>query len=422
MLIKKVFAGRIELHKDSLTGEEVIDYDFLGKKLYPPKKLKQTDASKAFARLWQEIDSLYYPGKKESSYSPSSIRSGGGSQKQPCMVKMFYTDSKVTHRNFLREYMTQATKKGVEEKPVLFNDEYEEVPEEAILEYEKNMVDLGFKFIISPESQRVPMKQLVRQYVHNLEEMTGYKFRWFAATHTDTGHIHSHLLINGVDKNGKEVRFPPNVIKELARSMASNICTDLIGARSREQIENARRNLPKARRWTKIDERIAEQGGYVKFKMAKLVAGNEYEASKVTSDDTEIQRLTTLVELGLALKYEKMNPPVYYLEKNWQEKLRYIGRYTTYLEARKKLRWTPYYNLEMYSGETGQIEGIVTQVHNMDDEGVWNNAVIIENKRLGRAWYVPTRIKLSDEEIGKFISVRAEKNQKGKLRPLITIH
>lgn len=415
--------GRTRLHKDSITGEEVIDYDFLGKKLYPPKKLKQTDAGKAFARLWQEIDSLYYPGKKESSYSSSAIHSGGGgSQKQPCMVKMFYTDSKVTHRNFLREYMTQATKKEVEDKPVLFNDEYEEVPEEAILEYEENMVDLGFKFIISPESQRVPMKQLVRQYVHNLEEMTGYKFRWFAATHTDTGHIHSHLLINGVDKNGKKVRFPPNVIKELARSMASNICTDLIGARSREQIENARRNLPKAKRWTKIDERIAEQGGYVKFERAKLVAGNEYEASKITGDDTEIQRLTTLVELGLALKYEKMNPPVYYLEKNWQEKLRYIGRYTTYLEARKKLRWTPYYNLEMYSGETGQIEGIVTQVHNMDDEGVWNNAVIIENKRLGKAWYVPTRIKLSDEEIGKFISVRAEKNQRGKLRPLITIH
>ena len=54
--------------------------------------------------------------------------------------------------------------------------------------------------------------------------------------------------------------------------------------------------------------------------------------------------------------------------------------------------------------------------------GVRNNAVIIESRRLCRAWYVPTRIKLSDEEIGKFISVRAEKNQKGKLRPLITIH
>ena len=34
------------MHKDSITGEEVIDYDFLGKKLYPPKKLKMTDAGK----------------------------------------------------------------------------------------------------------------------------------------------------------------------------------------------------------------------------------------------------------------------------------------------------------------------------------------------------------------------------------------
>ena len=34
------------MHKDEITGEEVIDYDFLGKKLYPPKKLKMTDAGK----------------------------------------------------------------------------------------------------------------------------------------------------------------------------------------------------------------------------------------------------------------------------------------------------------------------------------------------------------------------------------------
>lgn len=27
------------MRKDSITGEEVIDYGFLGKKLYPPKKL-----------------------------------------------------------------------------------------------------------------------------------------------------------------------------------------------------------------------------------------------------------------------------------------------------------------------------------------------------------------------------------------------
>lgn len=38
------------MHKDSITGNEVINYDFLSKKLYPPKKLKMTDAGKDYAK------------------------------------------------------------------------------------------------------------------------------------------------------------------------------------------------------------------------------------------------------------------------------------------------------------------------------------------------------------------------------------
>lgn len=50
--------------KDSITREEIIDYDFFGKKLYPPKKTRLTDAGKAFARMWAEIDRIYFPRKK----------------------------------------------------------------------------------------------------------------------------------------------------------------------------------------------------------------------------------------------------------------------------------------------------------------------------------------------------------------------
>ena len=69
----------------------------------------------------------------------------------------------------------------------------------------------------------------------------------------------------------------------------------------------------------------------------------------------------------------------------------------------------------------GEISGIVTNVYNMNDEDVWNNAVVIENKKENKAWYIPTRIKLNEEDVGKFISVKAERNQKGKLRPLIKV-
>lgn len=411
------------MHKDSITGEEVIDYDFLGKKLYPPKKLRMTDAGKEIAAFFRELDRMYYPTKKERKEVKHNFFRGHAAQKQPCTVKMYYTESKEKHIEFLRNYMPQKNKKAVVEKPDLFNDKYDVVPESEILKYESEADDLGFKFIISPESQSVDMKLMVRQFVKNLETITGHRFSWMAVTHTDTGHIHSHLLINGIDKRTKEkFRFEPAIVKNVARGLAMDICTNLVGSRSQEAIEAARSQLPYVKRWTKIDEHIESYYGYTEFKIPKIVDNAEYSASKVTTDDTEILRLNTLVQMGLAICYSKEKPPLYYLEKGWKQKLRAIGRYNTYLDARGKLKLVSPYNLELYTGEMGEINGVVTNIYNMNDEDVWNNAVVIENRKVNKAWYIPTRIKLKDEDVGKFITVRAEKNQKGKLRPLITIH
>ncbi|WP_149554520.1 relaxase/mobilization nuclease domain-containing protein [Treponema pectinovorum] len=411
------------MHKDSITGEQVIDYDFFGKKLYPPKKLKITDAGKEFAALFRELDSFYYPRKKEFNNDRTSFVRGHAEYKQPCTVKMYYTENKQNHIEFLRNYMPQNNKKEVIDKPKLFNAFYEEVPESELLKYEQEADDLGFKFIISPESQNIDMKALVRQFVKKLEGVTGHKFSWLAVTHTNTAHIHSHLLINGIDKNTKEkFRFESGIVKSVARGLAIDICTDLAGPRSQEQIEASRLNLPYANRWVpKLDQHIIDYYGYTQFKVSHIVGNCEFEASKVTVDELERQRLNHLVDMGLAIFYDRNNPPVYYLEKGWKEKLRAIGRYNTYLDARNKLRFTPFYNLELYEAEHGEVSGFVSRIYNMDDEGIWNNAVVIENRKLNKAWYVPTRIKLKEDDIGKFISVKTEKNQKGKLRPVITI-
>lgn len=410
------------LHKDSITGQQIVDYDFLGKKLYPPKKLKVTDAGKEFAALFRELDRFYYPSHREKENNNIRFKNKY-SQKQPCTVKMYYTDSKETHIKFLRNYMPQNNKKAVIEKPELFNEKYDRVPEYEILQYEKNAVKLGFKFIISPESQSVNMKALVRQFVSELEKITGFHFLWMAATHTDTGHTHSHLLINGVDKiTKKEIRFDRGIVQNVARTFASNICTSLVGNRSQQQIELSRQNLPYAKRWTTIDTSIINSNGYNLFSVPRIVDNCEYEAEKRPCNDTEILRLNTLVEMGLALVYNKQLPAVYYLEKGWQDKLRAVGRYNTYLDARNKLKYVERQNLIIYTGDIGKVEGVITNVYNMDDESVWNNAVVIENRGENKAWYVPTRIKVKPDDLGKFITVSAQKNQKGKLRPLLMIH
>lgn len=75
------------MHKDSITGEEVIDYDFLGKKLYPPKKLRMTDAGKEIAAFFRELDRMYYPAKKERKEVKHSFLRGHA---VPLRVKLLF--------------------------------------------------------------------------------------------------------------------------------------------------------------------------------------------------------------------------------------------------------------------------------------------------------------------------------------------
>ena len=65
--------------------------------------------------------------------------------------------------------------------------------------------------------------------------------------------------------------------------------------------------------------------------------------------------------------------------------------------------------------------GIITQRNVMDDEGVWKNAIVIENKREDKAWFVPLFYQPVPELEGATVSLNLIKNQKGLLVPKITI-
>ena len=409
------------MHKEAVTGRTIIDDDFLKIELKPPKKMKVTDASKETMKLWREIDRLLY-GLNKKKYKKKEFTSRGFSgRKQLCTVKMYYGNTKESHKEFLRRYMPQENKKEVEDKPTLFNERYDIVPESELLRYESQMDDFHFKFMISPESQTVPSKEIVRSFIKQLEDSTGFKFDWMAVEHTNTDHKHCHILINGVDKkNKRKIKFPKIIIKETARNLACNICTSLIGYRTKEQIESSRARLPFAYRWTKIDDELLKNT-YKSFSSIKNIDDTDYEAQKIARNEIESNRLDHLCQMGLAKKYSGHIPPVYYLEKDWQKKLKAMGRYNSFLDARNKMTFVNPCKLEQYTSETGQVMGIITQRYVMDDEGVWKNAIVIENKREDKAWFVPLFYQPAPELEGATVSLNLIKNQKGLLVPKITI-
>ena len=288
--------------------------------------------------------------------SSKKVRSNGSenSRKQRVLFKLSYGESSKKHLKYIQLYMPQVNKEGVEEKKEIFGT--------PMVDYMNNIVPRHFKLIISPESQKIDLKLLSEAFIRHLEKITGYDFYWLGTIHTDTEHHHAHLAINGKDKNGKKVRFPKDMIKNTMREFLSNIATNMIGERTKEEIEESKKKLTQAKRWTAFDEQLKEMP-------EKLFINN--------LNSSLISRLQFLSSIKLANK----DGMFYSLKPEFEEVLKATGRYNLYLEEYLKS------DLPLRLFEGGSITGVVDKVVSFDKDESWNDAIIIrkENERI----YIP---------------------------------
>ena len=346
--------------------------------------------------------------------------SGGGSHrgwdpdgdKQFVMVKMRYSDKLDSHQKFLEEYITQEKKEGVAVKPVVFTGKLNPFAsggerkvvygQEALEEYKSKMVGRHYKFIISPDSKDVPMEQFTTAFMHRMQAEMGFRLDWIAAVHTDTGHPHVHILINGKTADGLEPSrlFRKDFIRHRCRTIASDIATNMIGPRTDEQKKAYKDSSTRALRWTTLDQQIleAEKDGVV-------VPANEFMN----------RRLDFLKTKDLA----QFKDGKYILDKKWDEILANTGRYNSFLEAREELRFTDKANLELFSG-SGKIKGKITKLYCMNEEWQHNNGLLVEDGK-GKAWFVPLFNPPSVKLAGKSVIIENVANSKGLLTPKIQI-
>ena len=288
--------------------------------------------------------------------SSEKVRSNGSenSRKQRVLFKLSYGESSKKHLKYIQLYMPQVNKEGVEEKKEIFGT--------PMADYMNNIVPRHFKLIISPESQKIDLKLLSEAFIRHLEKITGYDFYWLGTIHTDTEHHHAHLAINGKDKNGKKVRFPKDMIKNTMREFLSNIATNMIGDRTKEEIEESKKKLTQAKRWTTFDEQLKE--------MPEKIFINNLNFSLIS-------RLQFLSSIKLANK----DGMFYSLKPDFEEVLKATGRYNLYLEEYLKS------DLPLRLFEGGSITGVVDKVVSFDKDESWNDAIIIrkDNERI----YIP---------------------------------
>lgn len=309
-----------------------------------------------------------------------------------------------SHKRMLERYLEQKNKKEVINKPEIFGNV-------SVEQYKKKMVQTNFKWIFSPEEKmdKETLQSAVKAWMKNLEDITGTKYMWVSAIHEDTLHPHAHILINGKSRDGKLVRFSRDIVKEGARKEAKEMLTRILGPRSDELIKAANDNRIYATRLTELDNFIHQ------FEVPEK--GDKRYVSSVynMSDPTYQRRLEFLDELEIA----KYKDGKFYFEENWMETLKTLGRYNTFLDARRFISKTEGYKLKLYTEKTGSITGTVKHYYQMDDESIWTNAYVIETDK-GEGYYVPLFNPPNKWLLDKKIEIHLERSQKGKLFPSVT--
>jgi hypothetical protein len=376
------------------------------------RRVYKKDDMREYRYLCKQLDKLLYVRKGDGNRLRYHGLRSTASARQLCMVKMRIGKTAAAHRRFLREYLPQENKAGVIEKPRLFSTAGMEG--DCAARYAETMAETHFKCIISPENPRVDLPALVKTLVKRMEQCTGFHFSWIAATHTDTNHPHAHLLINGTDRDKRPVRFDKVFITQTMREICRQICTELIGKRSREEI---RASLLRSYQWNRycaFDDALQE------LERPLAVPQESWQSEIYTDNDLLVKRLCHLADLRLARR-KAGTAHGFLLEKNWVHTLRTIGRYNSFLTVRSSIVSDRSDEVALYTAETGEISGTITRLYTMNDEDAWNHAIVIENAGQRKAWYVPLYFKPDSKLVGTEITCAMRTNQKGLLVPRLTV-
>lgn len=155
-----------------------------------------------------------------------------------------------------------------------------------------------------------------REVMARTEAALGKPLAWLAIDHWDTDNPHTHIILRGRDRLGRDVILPKDFVRHGLRGIARDVATERLGARTSDQAREAldretRRHAP-----TRLDRMIADQlpkDGVVK--VADLTAPN---ADPALSQALKA-RAKELERLGLA---KPIRRNVLAFAADWQARLK----------------------------------------------------------------------------------------------------
>ncbi len=174
-----------------------------------------------------------------------------------------------------------------------------------------------FRFIVSPEDgSELDLTIYVRRLMATLERDIGRKVEWAAVNHFDTSHPHAHIVVRGIDCDGRELRIDRGYISGGMRWRAQELATEELGPRPERDVRQAQEREVTQQRLTTLDRELERRGP------DHLVEARTPAPRGRIDESLLIARLEHLEGLRLAHRVSRTS---WRLVEGWQKRLRDHG-------------------------------------------------------------------------------------------------
>jgi hypothetical protein len=149
-----------------------------------------------------------------------------------------------------------------------------------------------------------------------LERDVGRKVEWAAANHFDTSHPHVHIVVRGIDCDGRELRIDRGYISAGMRWRAQELATQELGPRPERDVRRAEEREVNQQRFTTLDRELERRGPDHFVEVRTPAPRGRIDESLL------IARLEHLEGMRLA---ERVSRTSWRLAEGWQKRLRDQG-------------------------------------------------------------------------------------------------
>ena len=254
------------------------------------KRIKSRFFNKTSKGVWFGVK-----GGKEAILGPKSLD-------QRSIAKISYMKNRYqkqwgVHGRYLARQGAQ-----MENKPGLgfdSNDENLNIPKTLNIWQEAGDPRI-WKIIISPEmAHKLDLKEHVRDVMQLVEKDLGAKLEWIAIYHYNTDNPHAHIVIRGVDRDGKELLINKEYFTKGFRQRSIEVATQKLGLRLEQDILSKRQENIKALHLTEMDREIKHKltkDSFINFQ-------HKEHGSFINERELQLKgRVMFLEEIGLAKK------------------------------------------------------------------------------------------------------------------------